>query len=108
MPLSPGITTSSRTTSGLCARTSNTASRASAGLADYLQIALGGEQQPQTGADDRVVVDDDDADHASGTSATTVVPAAGIRLDDQPAVEQRQPLAHPREPDAAAPSRLRR
>ena len=47
-----------------------------AGLADDLDVLLALEQQPQPGADDRVVVDDQHANaHASGTSTFSVVPA---------------------------------
>ena len=87
-PLCSGMTTSSRITSGFSARASKTASRGVAGLADRLDVLLGLEQQPQAGADDGVVVDDQHADaHRSGTSATSVVPAPGARLDLEPPVE---------------------
>src|SRR6266702_829841 len=46
-------------------------------LSDDLQVVLGVEKHAQARAYDRVVVDDDDADHESGTSATIVVPAPG-------------------------------
>ena len=49
-----------------------------------------------------MVVDDDDANHESGTSATRLVPEPRVRLDRQPAVEQREALAHPGQADAAA------
>src|SRR5712691_13117172 len=46
-------------------------------LADDLEVVLGVEEHAQARADDGVVVDDDDAYHAAGTSATIVVPAPG-------------------------------
>ena len=54
-----------------------------AGLADDLDVGLGLEHLAQAGADDGVVVDDQDADplvlaHRSGTSATIVAPAPGL------------------------------
>ena len=70
-----------------------------AGLADDLDPVLGLEHLAQAGADDGVVVDDQDADrlarHRSGTSATIVVPASRARLELQLAAQQREPLAHP-------------
>ena len=48
-----------------------------AGLVLDADVLLGLEQQTQAGADERVVVDDQDTDHGSGTSATNVVPAPG-------------------------------
>ena len=46
-----------------------------AGLADRLHVDLGVDQQAQTRANDRMVVDDEDANHPAGTSTATVVPA---------------------------------
>ena len=77
-------------------------------LAHRLRALLRVEQQPQAGPDDRVVVDDQDAHvHASGTSATIVVPAPSTRLDLKPSVQQAHPLSHSIEPEAAVASRRR-
>src|SRR5439155_20190221 len=46
-------------------------------LADDVDVRLRAQQHAQAGADDRVVVDDDDADHRAGTSTTSVVPDPG-------------------------------
>jgi hypothetical protein len=44
-------------------------------FADRLDVGLGVEEESQAAAHDGVVVDDEHADaHASGTSATSVVP----------------------------------
>ena len=48
------------------------------GIADHLHVLLGLEQQPKTRANDRVVVDDDDPNHESGTSATRLVPVPRV------------------------------
>ena len=49
-----------------------------------------------------MVVDDQDADRHSGTSATIVVPGAWARLDLQLAAQQRQPLAHAEQTESLA------
>jgi hypothetical protein len=46
-------------------------------LADDLDVLFVVEQHSQSGPHDRVVVDDDDADH-SGTSTASVVPPSGV------------------------------
>ena len=63
--------------------------------------SLGVDQQPQPRSDDRVVVDDQDADvHCTGTSTTSVVPASCADSIREPPVEQRDALAHPLEAEA--------
>ena len=44
------------------------------GLPDHLEVVLGFQEQTQPGADDSVIVDDDNTNHGSGTSATRLVP----------------------------------
>ena len=61
IPLRPGITTSSRTTSGLWARASKIVPRVGR-LGDHLEIVFRIEKQAEARADDRVVIDNDDAD----------------------------------------------
>src|SRR5262249_56003250 len=43
-----------------------------------LDVLLRLQEQAKPGAHERVVVDDEDADHGRGTSATSVVPAPGL------------------------------
>src|SRR5581483_7561131 len=43
-------------------------------LADGLEIVLGVDDEPQARADDGVVVDNEDANAQTGTSATIIVP----------------------------------
>src|SRR3954463_9598316 len=49
-----------------------------AGLADGLEVVLGLQHEPQTRADDGVVVHDQDARAQTGTSAATVVPLVAV------------------------------
>ncbi len=69
------MTTSMSTTSGLCSIASNTARSAFAASPTASMSGSASSTRRKPGADDGVVVDDQDADgHRSGTSATTVVP----------------------------------
>ena len=84
-----------RITSGFSERASKIASSRGARLADGLQVRLLVDQHREPGSDDRVVVDDENANrHLTGTSATSVVPSPFAGLDRDRAAEQRQPLAH--------------
>ena len=47
--------------------------------ADHDELRVGLDQLRQTIADDRVIVDDRDPDHRTGTSSSIVVPAPGAR-----------------------------
>ena len=78
-------------------------------LADRLDVVLRGEQEPQPAADDGVVVDDQDADaHASGTSATIVVPAPGRdSISSRPSTSASRSRM-PEEPEAAPRARAPR
>ena len=117
------MTTSSRTTSGLSDRASKTASRAFPASPTTSMSSSRVEQEPEARPDDRVVVDHQDPDHGSGTSATSVVPRraptrpSACRRAARPAracragrarrrgrVSGRSPCRRPRSP----PSRLRR
>ena len=68
-------------------------------------VLLGLEQQTQPRADERVVVDDQDADHVSGTSATKVVPAPGRDSIASRPPSSADALPHPEQPDAAVAAR---
>ena len=100
IPLLPGITTSISTTSGLCSHRLEDRAVGVGRLADRLDVGLGVEHAAEPGADDGVVVDDEDADrHGSGTSAATVVPAPAPTRPE-PAADERDALAHADEPEA--------
>ena len=102
IPLSPGMTTSMRMMSGLSARASKIASRSSPASPTDLDVVLRLQQQAQAGADDGVVVDDQDADgHRHGTSATIVVPAPSARLDRRAGLPRSaDAFAHPDQSEA--------
>ena len=103
MPLSPGITTSIRTTSGFVLERLEDRPLGVRRLADDLDVVLRVEQQPQAGADDRMVVDDEHADRSSQRHLGDERRARSRRrLDREPAAEQRDALAHP---DEAEPVR---
>ena len=69
-------------------------------LADDLDVVLQLEERPQALAHDRVVVDDEDADHA-GTRRRTVVPAPGAESISQRAADVAGALGHRREAEPA-------
>ena len=72
MPSTPGMRTSIRTTSGLISRQRD-GLRSVAGLGDDLDVRLRFEDRAKAAADERFVVDEQDADHgvASGRRART-------------------------------------
>ena len=70
-------------------------------LADRLEVVLGVEQEPQAGADDGVIVDDEDADAQSGTSATSVVPRSSLDSTSSRPSSRRDAFAHALEAEAA-------
>ena len=105
-PVSFGILTSRIARSGRSRIASSRASAPSAASADDLDVGLALEQQPQPGADDAVVVGDQDPHQSrrtlsTGTRGRTVVPSPGPRLDRQLAADQQRPLAHAGDPEAA-------
>src|SRR4029453_5496944 len=72
-------------------------------LCDGLDVVLGVEDAPQTGAHNRVIVDDENTNHCRGTSATRVVPVPGtasiVILPPTSATRSRMPT-RPRPPVA--------
>ena len=64
-------------------------------LTDHLEAVLGGQDPGQAGPDDRLVVDQQDADHADGTGsrATTRHPCGvGPACSSPPTVAARSPI----------------
>ena len=75
------------------------------GLAHDLDVGLGVEDQPEAGADERLVVGDEDADHAAssiGSRRADDVAAAVARAALELAAAERDPLAHAHQPVPAA------
>ena len=70
-PSSSGMRMSIRTTSGRSERTWSIASRPSDGLADDLHLGLGVEDHAEAGAHERLVVDEQDADHVRDSIGST-------------------------------------
>ena len=105
-PSTFGMRTSIRITSGSSSAARLERLGAVGGLADDLDVLLGLEDHPEPRADERLVVDDEHADHRARLGerqarpddvAAAVAPAA---LDL--AAVQRDALAHPGEPVSAA------
>ena len=90
-----GIRMSISTTSGRCARTASTTSVPSSASPTTSRSSADSQDHPQPGADQRLVVDDQDASHAApstsrGRSATPCSPAARTAVDaarGQPGVD---------------------
>ena len=72
-----------------------------AGLGDDLDVVLEVEERAQALAHDRVVVGEQDADHA-GTSSRTVVPAPSVESTLQRAAELGRALLHRGQPEPLA------
>ena len=71
---------------------------------DDLEPLEGGQDADQAGADDRVVVGDEHADHASAIGRhTRTSPPCGPGADLAAAAQLGDPLAHPGDPDARTP-----
>ena len=70
-------------------------------LADDLELGVGAQDHPEAGADELLVVGEEDADH-SGSRALDRVAALRARPAVELAAEDGDPLAHPDEPVAAA------
>ena len=77
MPSSRGISRSINTTSGASSAASATASTPSAAVPTSSMSVERRDQPAEAVADHAVVVGEQHADHATGTSSTTVVPAPG-------------------------------
>ena len=77
-------------------------------LADRLDVGLGVEHAPQAGADDGVVVDDEDADASRQRHlGHDRRPGAGRRLDPEPPADERDALAHADEAEPVVAGRVR-
>ena len=108
IPLFPGMTTSIRTTSGLCSMRLEDGALGVRRLADRLDVRLGVEHARRPGADDGVVVDDQDADASSQRHlGDERRPRAGRRLDREPPADERDALAHADEPEPVVRGRVR-
>ena len=97
-----------RTTSGLSARAAVDRLAPVRRLADDLDVGLGVEDHPEAGADERLVVGDQDPDHSCGASSGSCArndeAAAVARPGLERAAAQRDALAHPDEPVPVGPS----
>ena len=95
MPLWSGMTTSIRITSGFSARAWKIASRALPASPTASRSSSRVEQEPQAGADDGVIVDDQDARRSRDRHLGDERRAGLLRSTRlEPAVEQRDALAH--------------
>ena len=99
-PVMRGIDTSSTATSGRCDWVDSSAADAVLGLGHHLHVVLAVDQHAQAGADDAVVVGDQDADHA-GTLQRDRRAAAGCGAHVQLAAHQPRALGHADQPEAA-------
>ena len=108
IPLAPGMTTSITTTSGFCARASKTASRTLPASATTSMSSSASSTRRRPGAHDGVVVDEDDADHRQRDLGDDRRSPVRRRLDGEAAVEERDPLAHPDDAEAAVAGLVRR
>ena len=107
-PSMRGIRTSIRTTSGRWRRASSTASPPSAASPTTSMSGCAVEQRAEPRAHERLVVGEQDADHAARPRRRErqrrlhAPAAAGRRPGRQHAAERRGPLAHPAHPGARA------
>ena len=101
-----------QTTSGCSRAQTASASAPSAGLAHDVDVVLPVEDRAESAADQRLVVDQDDADHPRTPARTerqlgVHPPARPCRPRLEPAAEQRHALAHARPAPAPPTSQLR-
>ena len=105
-----GMRMSISTTSGGAAWTAVDRLAAVAGLADHLDVGLGVEDHAEAGADELLVVRDQDADHRAVSCERQPrahrVAAAVARAGLEHAAVERDPLAHADQPVAASRSKL--
>ena len=100
MPSSCGMRMSMRTTSGRCRSTAPSTSRPSAASATTSSVRRAGEHHPQAGAHERVVVDEQDADHRARQPGAQDERAVGVDAVLELAAGERDALG---QPDQAGP-----
>ena len=102
-PSPSGIRRSISTMSGRSATAAATPAAPEDGLADHGEVGFGVQHAAQAVPHHRVVVDQQDPDHA-GTSSSIVVPRSGVARHGQRAVHLLGPGPHAGQPEPVAPS----